>query len=73
MDFQFVNATPTNWVRLTTFNTPNQPNPRVRVRIPGGPNPVISFYAKAMVIPEPASLLLVSCLSAALAGVRFRR
>jgi hypothetical protein len=73
LDFQFVNATPTNWIRLTTFNTPNQPNPRVRIIEPGAPAPTISFYAKAVVIPEPASLLLAGLLSVALGCVRARR
>jgi hypothetical protein len=46
-------------VRLTTFGTPNLPNPAVRVRIPGGPNPSVSLYAKAVVIPEPSSAALL--------------
>lgn len=28
--FQFVDNATTRWVRLTTFNTPNQPNPQIR-------------------------------------------
>ena len=72
-DFQFVDATPTRWVRLTTFGALNQPNPRIRVREPGGPEPTISFYAKAIVIPEPASLLLACGLSLAVVGIRPRR
>lgn len=59
LNFQFVDGTPTRWVRLTTFNAMNQlPNPAVRVREPGAPNPTISFYAKAVVIPEPSSMAL---------------
>jgi hypothetical protein len=68
VDFNFVDdspvsGTPSRWVRLTTFNTPNLPNPLVRLResVNGGvPTPTtISFWAKAIAIPEPASLLLV--------------
>jgi hypothetical protein len=58
-NFQFVDSTPTRWIRLTTFGTPNQPNPRVRIVEPGGPAPTISFYAKALAIPEPASFVLL--------------
>ncbi|MDM8008573.1 MAG: hypothetical protein QUV05_20740 [Phycisphaerae bacterium] len=72
-DFQFVDGTPTRWVRLTTFGTPNQPNPRVRIIEPGAPTPTISFYAKAMVIPEPGSLLLACGLSLAVVYRRPRR
>jgi hypothetical protein len=73
LDLQFVNATTTNWARVTTFNTPNQPNPRVRVREPGGPNPTISFYAKLAVVPEPASLALVGLAGIGLACLRSRK
>jgi hypothetical protein len=71
-DFQFVDNTPTRWIRLTTFGTPNQPNPRVRIVEPGGPAPTISFYAKALVIPEPASMVLVMMAAAAISGIRCR-
>lgn len=73
LDFQFVDATPTRWVRLTTFGTPNQPNPLVRIVEPGAPAPTISFYAKAIVIPEPASGLLIGLAGAALICTRRRR
>jgi hypothetical protein len=71
-DFQFIDDTPTRWIRLTTSGTPNQPNPRVRIVEPGGPAPTISFYAKAIVIPEPASLVLVMTVAALSAGLRRR-
>jgi len=71
-DFQFIDNTPTRWIRLTTFGTPNQPNPRVRIIEPGGPAPTISFYAKAVVIPEPASMVLVMMGAIAVIGVRRR-
>jgi hypothetical protein len=65
VDFEFLTdaPAPANWLRLTTFNTPNQPNPLVRLResVVGGAAlaTTISFYAKAVVIPEPASLVLI--------------
>jgi hypothetical protein len=54
-NFQFVDADPTRWVRLTTSNTPNLPNPLLQARDPGYPNPTITFYAKAILVPEPAA------------------
>jgi hypothetical protein len=66
IDFEFLTdgPAPANWLRLTTFNTPNQPNPLVRLResVAGAPAvaTTISFWAKAIVIPEPASLLLAA-------------
>lgn len=69
--FQFVDNNPTRWVRLTTFNTPNLPNPAMHVR-EAGFNPTISFYAKAVVVPEPCSAALVglACLGMLLASRR---
>lgn len=49
-DFQFTNLAPTSWVRLTSFNATNLPNPVVRF----DQNSQISFWAKA--VPEPASM-----------------
>jgi hypothetical protein len=57
--FQFVDNGPTRWVRLTTFNTPNLPNPAMHVR-ESAFNPTISFYAKAVVIPEPSAAALAA-------------
>lgn len=73
MDFQFVNNDPSNWVRITTSNTLNQPNPRVRIVEPGAPAPTISFYAKAMAVPEPSSLLLAGLAVISLICVRVCR
>lgn len=66
VDFQYIDATPTNWVRLTTFGATQVPNPLIRVVEPGAPAPTVSFYAKAVVIPEPgtAALLAVACVAA---------
>jgi hypothetical protein len=58
---QFNSANPAGWLRLTTFSADNLPNPTVAFTEPGAPNPTISFYAKAAIVPEPASLMLMSC------------
>lgn len=58
VNLRFVDGDPTRWVRVTTFGTPNLPNPAVRVLEPGGPPPTISFYAKAVLVPEPGSVAL---------------
>lgn len=56
VEFQFVDDDPSRWLRLTTFNAANLPNPAVHVREPGAATqPTISFYAKAQVIPEPST------------------
>jgi hypothetical protein len=68
--FQFVDNTPTRWVRLTTFNTPNLPNPAIRVTQPGAPAPTVSFYAKAVVIPEPCSAVLLGLAGLGLLALR---
>jgi hypothetical protein len=65
-NFQFVDSTDTRWVRLTTFATAQPlPNPRIHMRETAF-TPTISFYAKAIVIPEPATFALVGL---ALTGV----
>jgi hypothetical protein len=61
MDYQYVSGATTNWVRLTTFNTTNLPNPAIRIAEPGAPAPTISFYAKAVVVPEPSAAALALC------------
>lgn len=73
LDFQFVDGTPTRWVRATTFNTPNLPNPLMRIVEPGAPAPTFSFYAKMAVIPEPASFALVGLMGLALGCMRTRK
>jgi hypothetical protein len=51
IDFQFLDGTTTRWLRLTTFNTPNLPNPRIRF----DQQSVVSFWMKG-VVPEPATM-----------------
>ena len=58
-NFQFVDGTDSRWVRLTTFGTAILQDPALLVRQAGAPNPTVSFYLKAIVIPEPASLVLL--------------
>ena len=53
VDFQFVDNDPTRWVRLTSFNTLNVPNPIVR----WDQSSVVSFWMKG--VPEPSTLVLL--------------
>lgn len=69
---QFIDSTPTRWIRLTTFNSDIVPNPAVTFVEQGVPAPTISFWAKAVVIPEPTSLLLFSLAGCALVTTRRR-
>ena len=59
INFQFVDGSATRWVRLTTFNTPNLPNPAMHVNETGEPAPTISFYAKGVLVPEPCAAVLM--------------
>jgi hypothetical protein len=85
-DFQFANDTPTNWLRLTTANTPTLGNPLFRIVEPGAAAlvepgaaalgaspPTLSFYVRAVTIPEPASLALVGLAGIGLACLRTRK
>jgi hypothetical protein len=58
-EFEFVDDDPTRWVRLTTFNAANVPNPIIETLT--GSN-VLSMYVKVEQIPEPttAALALVA-------------
>jgi hypothetical protein len=52
VDFAWLNPADTAaWVRLTTFNTPNGPNPAIDFNLP------LSFWVRG--VPEPATLALL--------------
>ena len=62
-EFQFINATSTNWLRLTTFNAQHTPNPAITF------TGTVSFWMKG--VPAPSALALAA-LSAAWLGRRRR-
>lgn len=74
LNFQFVDDDPTRWVRVSTFGTLNLPNPAIPLQY-GTPGiaPTISFYVRAVVIPEPASLALWAVLGGVVLTRRGRR
>ena len=55
LNFQFVDATNTRWVRLTTFNTPNLPNPVIEF----ANGNTLTFQIKGEIVPEPGSAALL--------------
>ena len=71
VNFQFVDDTPTRWVRLTSFGAANLQDAAVHVR-EANFNPTISFMAKATVIPEPGSIVLAGLAVVGLLAVRRR-
>ncbi len=80
LNFQFIDKDTTRWVRLTTFQSDNQPNPAVLLAEALVPpfNPTISFRARAELAAEvptlgPAALLLLTLALAATAARRLRR
>lgn len=60
IQFQFINNVNTNWVRLTTFNATNLPNPAIDF----GQGWQLTFDIRGQVVPEPAgmSVLFLSAL-----------
>jgi hypothetical protein len=73
VEFEFVDDDPSRWLRLTSFNADNLPNVAVHLREPGvGVQPTISFYAKAVVVPEPSTAIAL-LLAAAGSIVPLRR
>jgi hypothetical protein len=66
VNFQFLDATDTRWVRLTTFNTPNMPNPVIE--FPNGSS--LTFRVRGVVVPEPACLSLLGLAALSLAARR---
>lgn len=65
--FQFVDSDVSRWVRLTTFNTGQLPNPQIRF----DQQSQISFWVKA--VPEPASMTALTLGALALIGRRRRK
>jgi hypothetical protein len=54
--FQFLDNLNTRWLRLSTFNTPNLPNPTIEF----APGDRLSFQIKGVIVPEPASASLLA-------------
>lgn len=70
-DFQFVDNTATRWIRMTTFQSANVPNPAIRTIEPGAPAPTVSITLKGTIIPEPTTAGLM--MLATMGGMVIRR
>lgn len=68
-DFQFVDGATNRWVRFTTFNAANSPNPLITF----GQGDSVSFWAKATTIPEPTSVVMAGVAALGLIAVRRRK
>lgn len=66
VNFRFVDATPTRWLRLTTFDATNLPNPAIDF----SPGNSLSIDIKGVAIPEPA--IATGLLGTALLALRRR-
>jgi hypothetical protein len=69
VQFRFIDATSTRWLRLTTNAVTNLPNPAIDF----GPNSTLSFDIRGIAIPEPAAAAALGGLVAAASLVRRRR
>lgn len=67
VQFQYVDGTDTRWLRLSTFNSTNLPNPVIEF----GQGWQLQFDVRGSVIPEPASAAML--LLAAVPALRRRR
>ena len=69
INFQFLDATNTRWIRLTTFNTPNLPNPVIDF----ANNSSLTFQIRGVIVPEPASAAVFGLGASVLMLVRRRK
>jgi hypothetical protein len=74
VEFEFIDDDPSRWVRLTTFNAANLPNPAVKLSDPSGQHPTISFYARLETVEAiPDSTASMALLLFAVAALVFLR
>jgi hypothetical protein len=69
INFQFIDALDTRWVRLTTFNTPNLPNPVIEF----ANGNTLTFQIRGEIVPEPGSVALLGIAATTLLLGRRRR
>lgn len=53
VNFQFIDNDPTRWLRLSTFDADNRPNPAIRFLSDTGGPADISFWLRAEIVPDP--------------------